>query len=101
MAPSTGLVRQDRPDYEPHMTDRGALVVVANSGPVVPAGSVEDLFTPFRRGVRDRTNSHRGAGLGLAIVRAAVSAHGGELTAAARPEGGLQVAVVLPPATGV
>ncbi len=71
------------------------LLTVANSGPVVPAEGVEELFEPFRRGGTARTAS-RGAGLGLSIVRAVTAAHGGEVTAVPRPEGGLEVAVRLP-----
>jgi signal transduction histidine kinase len=42
------------------------------------------------------TSATGGHGLGLAIVRAIAGAHGATLTAAARPEGGLDVAVSFP-----
>ena len=71
---------------------------VANSGPVVPADQVDSLFEPFRRLSGDRTASGRGAGLGLSIVRSVTAAHGGQVRAAARPEGGLEVTVDLPSA---
>ncbi|TYB66788.1 HAMP domain-containing histidine kinase [Nonomuraea sp. PA05] len=74
----------------------GASVVVENTGPLVPAYEVEDLFEPFSRLQGDRVRSARGAGLGLSIVRAIVAAHGGSVTALARPEGGLRVEVRLP-----
>jgi len=72
-------------------------VDVANSGPGVDATEVEALFEPFRRAGSART-AVRGAGLGLAIVRSVVTAHGGAVTARAIPEGGLDVRVVLPAA---
>ncbi|MDP9406415.1 MAG: ATP-binding protein, partial [Actinomycetota bacterium] len=53
------------------------------------------LFKPFRRAGAARTAT-RGAGLGLSIVRAVARAHGGEVTAQAIPEGGLDVRVALP-----
>ncbi|GAA2207545.1 HAMP domain-containing sensor histidine kinase [Nonomuraea monospora] len=74
----------------------GASVVVENTGPLVPAYEVEDLFEPFSRLQGDRVRSAHGAGLGLSIVRAIVAAHGGSVTALARPEGGLRVEVRLP-----
>ncbi|MEW9551553.1 sensor histidine kinase [Nonomuraea sp. NPDC050783] len=73
-----------------------AVVVVENTGPVVPEYEVEDLFRPFSRAQGERVRSSKGAGLGLSIVRAIVTAHGGEVGATARPEGGLRVTVRLP-----
>ena len=76
----------------------GAWLEVLNSGPAVPAGDVDELFEPFRRGGTARTAT-RGAGLGLSIVRAVAAAHGGAVTAGARTEGGLTVTVRLPTPT--
>lgn len=72
-----------------------ARLQVASSGPVVPPAEVEQLFEPFRRHGTART-ARRGAGLGLAIVRAVAAGHGGTVRAAAPPEGGLVVTVDLP-----
>lgn len=72
-----------------------ARLQVASSGPVVPPEEVGQLFEPFRRHGTART-ARRGAGLGLAIVRAIVSAHRGVVTATAPREGGLVVTVELP-----
>nr|WP_260408294.1 HAMP domain-containing sensor histidine kinase [Planomonospora venezuelensis] len=74
----------------------GAAVTVENTGPPVPPYEVDDLFEPFHRLNGDRVRSARGAGLGLSIVRAIADAHGGGVTARARPEGGLAVTVRLP-----
>ncbi|MCO5997426.1 sensor histidine kinase [Actinoallomurus rhizosphaericola] len=76
-------------------TADGAEVVVANTGPVVPAYEVETLFEPFRRLRSDRVRSDRGTGLGLSIVRAIATAHGGTVTAVPRAGGGLSVTVRL------
>ena len=72
-----------------------ARLQVSSSGPVVPSQEVAGLFEPFRRHGTART-SRRGAGLGLAIVRAVARAHGGTAVADARPDGGLTVTVDLP-----
>jgi signal transduction histidine kinase len=71
-----------------------SVLTVDNTGPMLTAASVDKLFEPFRR-LRDRTGDG-GFGLGLAIVRSIATAHGGQAVAAARPEGGLSVTVVLP-----
>ncbi|WP_188193668.1 sensor histidine kinase [Nonomuraea sp. SYSU D8015] len=76
--------------------DGGAVITVENTGPPVPPYEVDDLFEPFSRMQGDRVRSYKGAGLGLSIVRAIVAAHGGQVGAVARPEGGLRVTVRLP-----
>jgi hypothetical protein len=66
-----------------------------STGCVVADEDVEGLFEPFRRAGTART-ARRGAGLGLSIVRAVATAHGGTALAQARPGGGLTVTVDLP-----
>ncbi|RZQ61554.1 sensor histidine kinase [Amycolatopsis suaedae] len=83
------LVRQD-----PQWT----LLGVRSSGGLVDPETVGQLFEPFRRSGVARTARH-GAGLGLSIVRAAVQAHGGVVTAEPVVGGGLSVAVRLPALT--
>ncbi|GAB3895772.1 HAMP domain-containing sensor histidine kinase [Microbispora bryophytorum] len=80
--------------------EAGVSVTVENTGPLVPPYEVDDLFEPFRRLGGDRVRSARGSGLGLSIVRAIAVAHGGEVEARARPEGGLAVIVRLPSEPG-
>ena len=66
-----------------------------NSGAEVDPADVEGLFEPFRRSGTART-ARRGAGLGLSIVRAVATAHGGTAVAQPREGGGLTVTVDLP-----
>lgn len=73
-----------------------AVLVVTNTGPMVPAYEVENLFEPFRRLRTERTGSDKGVGLGLSIVRSVTRAHGGTITAQPREGGGLVMRVVLP-----
>jgi signal transduction histidine kinase len=75
--------------------DGWVVLAVSNSGPVVPRYEVAGLFEPFRRYHAERIHSP-GAGLGLSIVRAIARAHGGDVQAEARDEGGLIVTVTLP-----
>jgi signal transduction histidine kinase len=67
------------------------LLRVVNSGPPVPPDRLDELFEPFRRLEGERVGQGRGLGLGLSIVRAIALAHGAELQATARPEGGLEL----------
>ncbi|MEV4538115.1 HAMP domain-containing sensor histidine kinase [Asanoa sp. NPDC049518] len=76
----------------------GALIEVANTGPVIPAYEIPGLFEPFRRVDAERLVTAKGAGLGLSIVRSVARAHGGEATARPNPGGGLVVTVTLPSA---
>jgi signal transduction histidine kinase len=69
---------------------------VSSSGPEIAGEKVAELFEPFRRGPVERTGAARGSGLGLSIVRAVVTAHGGTATASPVPGGGLTVTVQLP-----
>jgi signal transduction histidine kinase len=73
-------------------------LAVANSGPAVAPDVAPRLFEPFLRTDDSRSRDSGGAGLGLSIVAAVASAHGGEATASARPDGGLVVTVTFPSA---
>jgi two-component system sensor histidine kinase KdpD len=69
-------------------------VAVEDNGPGLPPGDPERLFAKFQRG-REESNAG-GAGLGLAICRAIVNAHGGQIVAAQRPGGGARFLFTLP-----
>lgn len=73
-----------------------AVLVVSNTGPVVPAYEIDNLFEPFRRLRTERTGSDKGVGLGLSIARSVARAHGGHIAAEPREGGGLVMRVTLP-----
>ncbi|WP_406384486.1 sensor histidine kinase [Streptomyces sp. NBC_01618] len=73
-----------------------AVLVVSNTGPVVPAYEIDNLFEPFRRLRTERTGSDKGVGLGLSIARSVARAHGGRILAEPREGGGLVMRVSLP-----
>jgi signal transduction histidine kinase len=79
-----------------------AELTVDNTGPPIPAYEIPSLFEPFRRLrsterlAEPASSTARGAGLGLSIVRSVAHAHGGDVRAAARENGGLTVEVRLP-----
>jgi signal transduction histidine kinase len=73
-----------------------ARFMIANTGPVIPAGELTRVFQPFQR-LRSPTGpSADGAGLGLAIVQAIANAHDATVTAHARDGGGLRIDVAFP-----
>ncbi len=61
--------------------ERWVRIVVADTGPGLPPGAAESVFAPFY------TTKERGTGLGLAVSRAAVAAHGGTLAVRPSQEG--------------
>lgn len=71
---------------------------VDDEGPGLEEAQLEEAFAPFVRFEPSRSSDTGGMGLGLAIARSIVKAHGGELTLANRPGGGLRAEIVLPTA---
>jgi len=65
-------------------------IAVEDDGPGLAANVVERAFEPFY------STKDRGTGLGLAVVREIVSAHGGHVSAGNRPAGGAAFVMVLP-----
>jgi signal transduction histidine kinase len=73
-----------------------AVLSVANTGPLVPAGELQRLFEPFQRLLPHRHAVAGGVGLGLAIVQAIADAHDAVVSARAQPGGGLGIEVAFP-----
>jgi two-component system sensor histidine kinase KdpD len=71
-----------------------AIVEVSDDGPGVPKDALDRVFEPFFRGPSGGTP--RGTGLGLAVARGLVEAHGGHISVRNRPEGGAVFRFTLP-----
>jgi hypothetical protein len=69
---------------------------VDDDGPGIPADAMERVFLPFQRLEPSRNRETGGMGLGLAITRNIVRAHGGDVQLANRPGGGLRATMTLP-----
>lgn len=76
-----------------------AEVLIDDTGPGIPPEALEQVFDPFTRLETSRSRETGGIGLGLPIARAIIRAHGGEVTLANRPGGGLRARVRLPAAS--
>jgi two-component system sensor histidine kinase KdpD len=63
------------------------VIEIADHGPGLPPGEEQRIFEKFQRGTGTKPDS-RGAGLGLAICRAIMDAHGGRISAQNREGGG-------------
>ena len=80
------IIRADR------VADRKICVSVRDSGPGFPGGIVEQLFEPFF------STKAEGTGMGLAIARSIIEAHGGTLSGENCKDGGACFTVRLPEA---
>ena len=72
----------------------GVRIAVRDQGQGIPAPELDRIFDPFY------TTKAHGTGLGLAVAQQIVSQHGGTLTAALNPEGGMTFTVALPAGRG-
>jgi signal transduction histidine kinase len=75
-------------------------VRIQDQGPGLPPDELEKVFQPFYRAEASRSRETGGTGLGLTIARSVAEAHGGSVTLANRPEGGLDVRLALPRPAG-
>jgi two-component system OmpR family sensor kinase len=73
-----------------------AEIVVKDTGPGMPTEAAARVFERFYRADDSRARSHGGSGLGLSIVAAIVTAHGGTVSAKSAPGEGMTVTVRLP-----
>jgi PAS domain S-box-containing protein len=77
--------------------DGGALIVVEDAGPGVPAEVRQAIFQPFQQGPSITAHAP-GSGVGLALVAHFAGMHGGRTWVQERPQGGASFRVFLPDA---
>jgi signal transduction histidine kinase len=77
-------------------TAKAIEITIDDEGPGIPEAELPRVFQPFYRVEESRSRDTGGTGLGLAIAQSIVQAHGGELTLANRPGGGLRASIRLP-----
>ena len=71
-------------------------IIVDDDGPGIDPANYSEAFRPFTRLRDPRTLDRNGVGLGLAVVRDVARSHGGDVTLARSPQGGLRATVRLP-----
>ena len=72
--------------------DQSYIVTIADRGPGISDDATDTLFKRFSR----QNKAASGFGLGLAIVKRVVDSHGGRVSLANRPGGGLMARIELP-----
>jgi two-component system OmpR family sensor kinase len=77
-------------------TDSVGRMSVSDHGPGLAAEDIERIFEPFYRADPSRSRDSGGAGLGLSIVSAVVTAHGGRVKVSQTEGGGATFDVELP-----
>lgn len=92
-SPSAGEVR-----IETSVRDGRVEVRVLDRGPGIAPEDRERVFEKFYRG-RAWSGKVEGTGMGLAIAKAIIEAHGGTIRVEARPGGGTAVVITLPERT--
>ncbi|HVI84665.1 MAG TPA: ATP-binding protein, partial [bacterium] len=81
-------------DIRAHLTNGDVEIRIEDQGAGIPAGDLSRIFDKFYQ--IQRENTARGVGLGLAISRGIVEAHGGRIRAENRPAGGAVIVMALP-----
>ncbi len=97
------LSTRPRKELGPHIHDKGladvetfACLQVADNGPGISEEDLPHIFERFSRSQESRARNSGGAGIGLSIVKAIVTAHAGAIDVRNRPEGGALFSVYLP-----
>jgi signal transduction histidine kinase len=89
------------PDHKTVWVDLGnagkrLMVRVRDRGLGIPAAEQQDIFRKFMRGAASKNASIRGTGIGLAMARQIVEAHGGDISVESQPGEGSVFTVLLP-----
>lgn len=71
-------------------------ICIVDDGPGIPQAELEKVFEPYFRIEASRARHTGGTGLGLPIARAIAEAHGGTLSLASKPGGGVSATLSLP-----
>lgn len=78
------------------VSDGRIMLTIENRGESLRSSDLRRIFEPFYRTPGDRIPPSAGQGIGLAITRNVVQAHGGSAVAQNHPEGGLIMQIILP-----
>lgn len=82
-------------EIEARIEEGHAIISVMDRGPGIARDELERVFEKFYRGRRSRAQTE-GTGMGLAIAKGIIEAHGGKIRAQNRPGGGAVIVFTLP-----
>jgi two-component system sensor histidine kinase KdpD len=90
--------RESPIDVSAHCEGEQIVITVADRGPGIPPADLERVFDKFYRVLDGKSATGRptGSGLGLAVSKGLVEAHGGRIWAEPREGGGVVFSVALP-----
>ena len=71
-------------------------IIIDDDGPGIPKNEYKNVFKPFYKIDKSRSESKSSVGLGLSIASDAIRSHGGNITLDKSPQNGLRVKVFLP-----
>jgi signal transduction histidine kinase len=89
-------IQYNRPDGRVTVTLENGILAVADTGPGIPEEDRSRVFERFYRADKARARNAGGAGLGLAITKSIVEAHGGTIEFTSTPGRGTEFTVALP-----
>ncbi len=92
---SDGRVGGEAPPYRDHLF-KAIVLSVEDTGPGIPADELPHIFQRFYRADQSRTDEDGSSGLGLAIAKALVEAHGGKIWAESEVGKGTKISLTLP-----
>jgi heavy metal sensor kinase len=96
----TNAIQYNKPGGEVHLKLESqpglAVLTIADTGQGISNENLPHVFERFYRGDKSRTTSNGNAGLGLAISKAIVEAHGGTISVSSQPGTGTTFTVILP-----
>lgn len=77
-------------------SDHEIRIEIDDEGPGIPPAEQDRVFEPFYRIEGSRSRETGGSGLGLAVARSVIRAHGGDIELSNREVRGLRVTITLP-----
>jgi signal transduction histidine kinase len=86
----------DKAEVSIELQDHLVKIKVRDHGPGIPEAEMEKVFAPFYRVDPSRTPEKSGSGLGMAVARDIIRAHGGDIALYNHEGGGLLVLITLP-----
>ena len=72
------------------------IIIIDDDGPGISKSEYDNVFKPFYRIDKSRSQNKSGVGLGLSITNDIIRSHGGDISLGESPLNGLRVKVSLP-----